>query len=98
MKRIQKFMRALKRGEKGFTLIELLVVIGILAVLIAVVALNVGKFIGKGACEAYCVEWHNSQTAVLAYMADNQGDVPGTVADAGDYYVCLLYTSDAADE
>jgi len=64
------------RTQKGFTLIELLVVIGILAVLIAFLALNVGKFIGKGACESYCVEKHNLSTAVKAYMSENNGVIP----------------------
>lgn len=34
--------------QKGFTLIELLVVIAILALIAAVVALNVGGFFGRG--------------------------------------------------
>jgi len=67
-------------GEGGFTLIELLVVVAILGVLAAVVTLNVGKFIGQGQTEAAATELHNVQTAVVAYMADNSGTIPGTTA------------------
>lgn len=73
-------------GEKGFTLIELLVVVGILGALAAVVVLNVGTFIGRGACEGYCTEKHNMQTAIIAYMAENGGTVPGW-DDLDDYLV-----------
>jgi len=68
MKRIQKQFRY---GERGFTLIELLVVIAILGVLAAIVVPNVGKFMGSGTVEAANTEAHNVQTAVLAYMVDN---------------------------
>jgi prepilin-type N-terminal cleavage/methylation domain-containing protein len=83
-KRLNRIMRV---EEKGFTLIELLVVIGILGVLGAVVALNVGSFIGSGHNEAACAELHNVQTAVLAYMAENTSSVPATVDDCAAYIV-----------
>jgi prepilin-type N-terminal cleavage/methylation domain-containing protein len=66
-----------RMGEGGFTLIELLVVIGILAALAGVVTLAVGQFVGKGACQACITDKHNVQTAVVAYMADHSGNVPG---------------------
>ena len=88
MKRFAKRVSRLMQGrEKGFTLIELLVVIGILGVLGAVVALNVGSFIGSGHNEAACAELHNVQTAVLAYMAENTSSVPADVAACSDYIV-----------
>jgi len=74
--------RFFKSGEKGFTLIELLVVISILAVLAAVVVLNVTKYIGAGCTEAAATELHNIQTAVAAYMYDNPGSAPPT-SEAG---------------
>jgi len=83
-KRLRKLFRT---GEKGFTLIELLVVVAILGVLAAVVALNVGSFIGRGHDEAACTERHNIQTAVLAYMAESSGAVPANVAAVSAYYV-----------
>lgn len=67
-----KRLLRLNRNEKGFTLIELLVVVAILSVLAAVIVPNVGKFIGSGTVESANTEAHNVQTAVIAYMADNQ--------------------------
>ena len=83
----KRFRRVLSHDQGGFTLIELLVVVGILGVLGAVVALNVGSFIGEGHDEAACTEKHNMQTAVLAYMAENSGSVPANIAACSDYYV-----------
>ncbi|MBA7511339.1 hypothetical protein ES705_03330 [subsurface metagenome] len=68
---MKRFLKSFRYGEKGFTLIELLVVIAILGVISAIVIPNVGRFIGKGTVEAANTEAHNVQTAVLAYMADN---------------------------
>ncbi|UCH51707.1 MAG: type II secretion system protein [Chloroflexota bacterium] len=78
------------RSQKGFTLIELLVVIGILAALAGVVTLAVSQFIGEGECQACITDRHNVQTAVVAYMAQNQGVVPTSPADSGDIDVYLL--------
>jgi len=64
--------RGCRAGDKGFTLIELLVVLAILGAIAAVVILDVGGFIGRGECEAYCTEKHNVQTAVVAYMVVNK--------------------------
>ena len=79
--------KTINSRERGFTLIELLVVVAILGILAAVVALNVGGFIGRGHDEAACTERHNIQTAVLAYMAENNGSVPADVATVSSYYV-----------
>jgi general secretion pathway protein G len=81
MRRILKAVRS----QRGFTLIELLVVIGILAALAGVVTLAVSQFIGRGACQACLTDRHNVQTAVVAYMADNVGEVPADVAAIGAY-------------
>lgn len=81
---MKRFLRKFRYGEKGFTLIELLVVIAILGVISAIVIPNVGRFIGKGTVEAANTEAHNVQTAVLAYMADNNlSTLPETVFPDG---------------
>ena len=80
-------MKFMKSGEKGFTLIELLVVISILAVLAAVVILNVTKYIGSGCDQAAATELHNIQTAVAASMYDNNGTIPADTAALSDYFL-----------
>lgn len=72
--------KSLHRGEKGFTLIELLIVVAILGVIAAVVALNIGGFLGTGTEEAANTEAHQVQTAVIAHMT-NAGETTfdGTV-------------------
>ncbi|MCX6005436.1 MAG: general secretion pathway protein, partial [Chloroflexi bacterium] len=50
----------------------------ILAVLAAVVVLNVTKYIGAGCTQAAATELHNIETAVAAYMYDNPGSTPPT--------------------
>jgi prepilin-type N-terminal cleavage/methylation domain-containing protein len=83
---MKKYLKVFHHGEKGFTLIELLVVVAILGAIAGVVVLNVGGFIGRGHDEAACTELHNVQTAVLAYMTENNGTVP-TLVQAGTYMV-----------
>jgi len=77
-------MKMLHRGEKGFTLIELLVVIAILGIIAAVVALNIGGFMGRGKEEAANTEAKQVQTAVIAYWAAGGTSVNGTVGPEDD--------------
>lgn len=77
-------VRRVSTGQRGFTLIELLVVIAILGIIAAVVVLNIGSFIGSGAVEAANTELHQVQTAVVAWMAENPGQVPDGAVDFGD--------------
>jgi len=73
-------MKMMHRGEKGFTLIELLVVVAILGIIAAVVALNIGGFMGTGKEQAANTEAHQVQTGIIAYMvAQNQATFNGQV-------------------
>jgi prepilin-type N-terminal cleavage/methylation domain-containing protein len=78
-------MKFMKSGQKGFTLIELLVVIAILGTLAGVVVLNVIGFIGRGACEAGATEYHNIQTAQVAWAYDNATTEGGATGDYTNY-------------
>ena len=78
------WMEKVRKGEGGFTLIELLIVIIILGVLAAVVAFNVGGFLGQGTCETAKTEAGSVQTALLAGMAKlSAGSVTPDTVSAG---------------
>ena len=83
MNYLKGVMKGMHRGQGGFTLIELLIVIAILGIVAAVVALNIGGFFGQGVEQAANTEAHQVQTAVIAYMAENdQTDFDGDVGPA----------------
>ena len=77
----------MRKGEGGFTLVELLIVILILGAIAAVVVLNIGGFFGMGECEGYCTEKYNVQTAIIAYMAENDNTVPTQLSDLDAYFM-----------
>jgi prepilin-type N-terminal cleavage/methylation domain-containing protein len=81
----------LKSGQKGFTLIELLVVVAILGTLSAVAIPNLSRFMNHGRTEAAATELSIVQTAVVAYMYDNNGAVPADVAAMSDYFVSPVH-------
>lgn len=72
--------------EKGFTLIELLVVVAILGVLVAIVILNVARYMWAGQNESAAAELANVQTAVTAYMYDHSGAKP-SMSDISPYFL-----------
>ena len=68
---MKRFLKRFQQDDKGFTLVELLVVIGIMAILAAVVLLNVTGVIGEGETEAAATELVTVQTAMDVMMAKN---------------------------
>ena len=79
---MKKFLQKMRKGRKGFTLIELLVVIAILGVIAAVAVPNVIKFMGAGDTAAKQAELHDVQTAVTAYLVDNNNTLAAVTTAA----------------
>ena len=94
---MKQFTHSLKAGQKGFTLIELLVVVAILGTLSAVAIPNLSKFMNHGKSEAAGTELAIVQTAVAAYMYENNGAVPPNAAALSIYFVTPLHGSYSID-
>jgi type IV pilus assembly protein PilA len=92
-----KILESLKSGQKGFTLIELLVVVAIMGTLSAVAIPNLSKFMNDGKMEAAGTELSIVQTAVAAYMYDNNGTVPANQAALVPYFISPLHGSYSFD-
>jgi type IV pilus assembly protein PilA len=75
-------LKALRAHRSGFTLIELLVVIGILAILLAIVlvAINPGRQFEQANDTKRSSDINAILNAIHQYAADNQGNLPFTIA------------------
>lgn len=76
-----KLIKKISALNRGFTLIELLVVIGIIAILIAVVAIavNPGRQFGQARDTARRSDISAILSAVYQYAADNNGNLPSVI-------------------
>jgi prepilin-type N-terminal cleavage/methylation domain-containing protein len=63
-----------KKGQRGFTLIELLVVVTILGILAAIVTLSLVGLTTNAKAQSCNQEYKTVQTALDAFMADNNLD------------------------
>ncbi|HKC20303.1 MAG TPA: prepilin-type N-terminal cleavage/methylation domain-containing protein [Candidatus Dormibacteraeota bacterium] len=73
-----------RKGQQGFTLIELLVVVTILGILAAIVTLSLVGLTTTANTQACNQEYKTVQTALDAFMADNNLDSVKSVADTND--------------
>lgn len=58
------------RAQAGFTLVELLVVLAILGLMVAIVAPQVLKYLGRAKVDTARIEMRNIETALDLYMID----------------------------
>src|SRR3982074_2595549 len=70
-----------RKGQQGFTLIELLVVVTILGILAAIVTLSLVGLTTNASIQSCNQEYKTVQSAIDAYMANNNLDV---VANTGN--------------
>ena len=83
-------------AQKGFTLIELVVVIVILGILAATAA---PKFIDlTGDARRSVMEGVQGSINSAVNLVHAKALVEGETGATGEIQICLLYTSDAADE
>jgi general secretion pathway protein G len=68
--RRRRIIARLKINDQGFTLVELLVVLGIIALLAAMVAPQVMKYLGSARSETASVQLKNIESALELYYLD----------------------------
>jgi prepilin-type N-terminal cleavage/methylation domain-containing protein len=78
--------------ERGFTLVELLIVVVILGILAGIVVFAVGNLTDNAASNACKTEGETFATAVQAYRAQNDGNLP-----AGADVAAVATTLEGAD-
>lgn len=72
---IERRLEALRRQEAGFTLMEMLVVLGIIALLAALVAPRVVRYLSTARTESAAIQINNISSALELYYLD-VGDYP----------------------
>ena len=73
-----------RKGQQGFTLIELLVVVTILGILAAIVTLSLVGLTTNANVQACNQEYKTVQTALDAFMADNNIDTVNPLGPTND--------------
>ncbi len=94
---MRKFLKSFKFNEKGFTLIELLVVISLLGLLAAIAVPNIIGVADISNITAANAEMATVQTAVNAYLSQQNPPLASTAIDALTVSDVVVYIRGGAD-
>src|SRR5260370_20011641 len=79
-----------RKGQQGFTLIELLVVVTILGILAAIVTLSLVGLTSNASVQSCNQEYKTVQSALDAFMANNNTDTINGAADTNNMQTTLF--------
>jgi len=88
--------RTLRTVQKGFTLIELMIVIAIIGILAAIAIPQYQDYTKRAKMSEAIAAASPCKLGVAEYASANNGDYPGTLADAGCTTIVTTYVTGVA--
>ena len=76
---------ALVKKQRGFTLVEVMIVLVIIGIIAAIAVPKLSGFTTRAKRQACEANIKAIETAVAAYSAAQDGDIPGDLGDIGEY-------------